>query len=112
MITSQPLNHSTSQPLTHPQRFKPTFIPILILLLFIRSQLILIFIFLSKCSYIYIYIKYGVGGVWAQLLGGQGARAYVILVLRECIWNAPAVSAVLLAFDNTGSLGSPPRQTV
>ena len=27
------------------------------------------------------------------------ARARVILVLRECFWNAPAVSLVLPAFD-------------
>ena len=39
----------------------------------------------------------------------RGAR--VILVLRECIWNTPAVSLFLPAFDDTGSLGSPPRQT-
>ena len=29
-----------------------------------------------------------------------------------CIWNAPAVSLVLPAFDDTRSLGSPPRQVV
>ena len=39
-----------------------------------------------------------------QLLGGEGANDRVILVLRECIWNTPAVSIVLSA-----SLGSPPR---
>ena len=38
--------------------------------------------------------------------GGQGAHAHVILVLCECIWNAPAVSLVLPAFDDTTSLGS------
>ena len=42
---------------------------------------------------------------------GQGACARVILVVRECIWNAPAVSFVLPACDFTGSLGSP-RQMV
>ena len=26
--------------------------------------------------------------VWVQLMGGEGARARVILVLRQCIWNA------------------------
>ena len=52
------------------------------------------------------------GRVWVQLLGGQGARARVILVLRECIWHAPAVSLVPPAFDNTGSLGSAPSQVV
>ena len=55
---------------------------------------------------------YGVGGVWVQLLEGQGPRARVILVLRERIWNAPAVSLVLPAFNDTGSMGSPPRQLV
>ena len=28
-------------------------------------------------------------GVWVQLFGCQEARARVIFVLRECIWNAP-----------------------
>ena len=65
----------------------------------------------GDCLINYIYI-YGVGGVWVQLLGGQGARTVVILVLRECIWNAPAFSLVLPVFDNNGSLGSPPRQVV
>ena len=49
------------------------------------------------------------GGVWVQFLGGQGARARIILVLRECIWNAPAVSLALPAYDDAGSLGSPRR---
>ena len=60
-------------------------------------------------AYIYIYMC-GEGGGCVQLLGGQGARAHVIHVLRECIWNAPAFSLVLPAFENTGSLGSPLRQ--
>ena len=34
-------------------------------------------------------------------VGGQGARARVILVLRDCSWNVPGVSLVLLAFDDT-----------
>ena len=51
---------------------------------------------------------FGVGGAWIQLLGGQETRARVILILRECIWNVPAPSLVLSAFDDTGSLGSPP----
>ena len=51
-------------------------------------------------------------GVWFQLLWGQGARARVILVLHECIWNKPAVSFVHPAFDDTSSLGSPPRKVV
>ena len=61
---------------------------------------------------IYIYIYIWGGGVWVQLLGGQGAYAHVILVLCECIWNAPVVLLVLPAFDDTGSLGSPPVQVV
>ena len=40
------------------------------------------------------------------------AHARVILVLHECIWNAPAVSLVLSTFDDIGSLGSPPGQVV
>ena len=44
--------------------------------------------------------------------GVGGGRARVILVLRECIRNAPAVPLVLPPFDNTGSLGFPPRQVV
>ena len=44
-----------------------------------------------------------VGGIWVHLLGDQEACARVILVLREYTWNAPAVSLVLLAFDDTRS---------
>ena len=44
--------------------------------------------------------------------GGQGARARIVLVLHECIWNAPAVLIVLPTFDNTGSLGPHPRRVV
>ena len=47
------------------------------------------------------------GGVWVQLLGDQGARTRVVLVLLECIWIAPLVSLVLPAFDDTGPMGSP-----
>ena len=43
---------------------------------------------------------------------GHGACARVILVLLECIWNVPADSLVLPAFDDAGSLGSPPLQVV
>ena len=50
---------------------------------------------------------YGAGGV-----GGQETRARSILVLRECIWNVPAVSLVLPAFDGTGSPGYPPHRLV
>ena len=52
------------------------------------------------------------GGVWAQLLGSQETCARFILVLRECIWNAPAVTLILPSFDDTGSLGSPARRVV
>ena len=47
-------------------------------------------------------------------MGGrsQGACPHVILVLGECIWKVSAVSLVLKAFDDTGSLGSPPCQIV
>ena len=54
----------------------------------------------------------GVEGVWIQSLGGQAVRASVIIVLRECIWNAPAVSFVLQAFDDIGSICYPPRRVV
>ena len=50
--------------------------------------------------------------IWVQMLGGLGARACAIRVFRECIWNAPAVSIVLPAFDYIGSLSSSPRQVV
>ena len=55
---------------------------------------------------------YGVGRVWVQMLGDLGTRARVILVLGECIWNAPTVSLVLRAFDYICSLGFPPRWKV
>ena len=45
-----------------------------------------------------------------SIVGGSRACALVILILRECIWNAPAVSLVHPPFDDTASLGSPPRQ--
>ena len=41
--------------------------------------------------------------------GSYGASARVILVLSECVWNAPAVSLVFPAFDDTGSLGYLPQ---
>ena len=46
------------------------------------------------------------------MLGDQGARAQCVLVLLECIWNAPVVSLVFPAFDDIGFLGSPRRQVV
>ena len=48
----------------------------------------------------------------AKSWGDQGLRARFILVLREFIWNALAVSLVHPAFDDTGFLGSPPCQVV
>ena len=38
-----------------------------------------------------------------RLLRGKGALVRVILILRECIWNAPAASLVLPGFDDTRS---------
>ena len=43
---------------------------------------------------------------------GQGARALVILVLNEGIWNAPAVSLVFPVFKDTGSLFYPLRRVL
>ena len=72
----------------------------------------LVCVYICTYTYIqYVYI-YGVGGGWVQLSKGQGGNARVIFVLHECIWNAPAVLLVLPAFDDTGSLGSPPCQVV
>ena len=51
-------------------------------------------------------------GFWVYLLGWQVPRAQVILVLRECIWNASAVRLFLTAYDDTGTLGSPSHQVV
>ena len=58
-----------------------------------------------------MYYYYGVG-VWVQILRGQGARACFTLALREWIWNAPVISLILPAYDNTGSLGYPPHPVV
>ena len=53
---------------------------------------------------------------WGSLGSIVGVRGPVLVVflfiLRECIWNAPTVSLVVPAFDDTGSLGSPPRHAV
>ena len=51
-------------------------------------------------------------GSLGSIVGGQGARARANLVLRECIWNAPVDSLLLPAFEDTGSLSSPPRPVV
>ena len=53
----------------------------------------------------------GSGGVWVQLLGGEGTRTRVV-VLCKCIWNAPTVSLFLPAFEDASSLGSPLHQVV
>ena len=58
------------------------------------------FIYTTNVLFPYFYISQG-GLSLGQLLGGQGARARVILVLRECIWNAHTVSLVLPSFDDT-----------
>ena len=60
---------------------------------------------------LYIYL-YGWGEFGFNCWGCQGTRARVILVLRECTWNAPAVSLVLPSFDDIGPLGFPPRWVV
>ena len=52
------------------------------------------------------------GGLGSVVEGLGGASAHVILVLCESIWNAATVRLVLPAFDDTGSLGSPPRRVV
>ena len=44
------------------------------------------------------------GGSLGSIVGGQGTRARVFLVLQKLIWNAAAASLVLPAFDDTGSL--------
>ena len=46
------------------------------------------------------------------MLGDQGTHAHVIIGLHECVWNAPPVSLVHPAFDDTSSLGSPPRRVI
>ena len=40
-------------------------------------------------------------------IGFYTIRDRVILVVRECIWNALVVLLGLSTFDNTGSLGYP-----
>ena len=66
----------------------------------------------AHCSHSATKALYRVGGVWVQMLEGQGAHDCVILVVRKYIWNAPTVSLFLEALDDIGSLGSPPRQVV
>ena len=55
---------------------------------------------------------WGEVGVRVHMLGGKGVHAHVIFVLRKCVLYAPAVSFVLPALENTGSLGSPPHQVI
>ena len=69
---------------------------------------VLLYVYVLYILYVLLYLicflSYtGGGGVWAQLLGGQGACARVILFFCECIWNAVAVSLVTPAFDGTVS---------
>ena len=52
---------------------------------------------------------YGVRVFWDKF---WGSSARIILVLRGCICNAPAVSLVLPAFDDTTSQSYPPRYVV
>ena len=69
---------------------------------------LIIIIIILTIIYIYIYGLEESGFICR----GHGARVCVILVLREYIWNVPAVSFVLPAFDDTGSLGFSPRPVV
>ena len=65
----------------------------------------------SYISSIYLLDEYllppGVEGLWVQ-----EARTVVILVLRECIWNAPTVSLFFPAFDDNDSPDYPPRRVI
>ena len=89
------MGHDT--PLFHPTIYLSTYI----LLIPLNS--------LPLRSYILnTFYKKGGGGVWVQLLGGQGIRSDVILVLCECFWNPLEVSLFLPAFDDIDSLSSPP----
>ena len=66
----------------------------------------------QKIIIIYIYISYFyyfVLGVWFNLLEDQGLRDRVILLVRECIWNALVVLLGLPTFDDTDSLGYLPQ---
>ena len=47
------------------------------------------------------------GGNLGLIFRGQEARACVIFVSCERIWNVPAVSLVFPTFDDTGSPGCP-----
>ena len=58
-----------------------------------------------------IIYKYWMAEVWVHWLV-VGKPAVVILVVRECIWNALVVLLDLQTFDDTGSLGYPSRRAV
>ena len=51
-------------------------------------------------------------GSWCWFVGGRGFRGRVILVVRECIWDALGVLLFLPTFDGTGSLKYPLRWVV
>ena len=61
--------------------------------------------------YIYIYMGWG-GESGFNCLGVKVLALLLFLFLCEYIWNEPVVSLVLPAFDDTGSLSSPPHQVV
>ena len=61
----------------------------------------------SVMSLYIIYVFNGVEGAWVQLLEDQGP-AFVLFLFYANVSNAPAVSLVVPAFDDTGSLGDPP----
>ena len=50
------------------------------------------------------------GGVWVQLLEGQGAMLELFLFYVNV--SMPSVSYILPTFDDTDSQGSPPRKVV
>ena len=59
------------------------------------------------------YIRYCYYGcIYIFRWGGESQGSIVILVISECIRKAPAVMLFLSAFDDTGSLGYPPRRMV
>ena len=53
----------------------------------------------------------GLGRVWVPFFGRVRGPALILFLFYVNIsWNAPAISLVLPAFDDIGSLGSPSRQ--
>ena len=68
---------------------------------------------LCVCMYVCVCVCVcGVGKVLVHWLGVRGDRDRVILVVRECIWNALVVLLVLITFHGTISLGYPPPNVV